>query len=427
MKISQFFALAFFVFFVRFADCENNRRLGKLENQSWTNHHLLGKNDYPYLPSNDYPDFSAVGALISNEGILGTATLVAPDMIITAAHVIKNRTNDPLPLGKEWQFYLHHDFDLASEENIYSVQYFNIHPEWINRQKKKPPLGDGDKLGVDLALAKLERPVLGVQPFRLPGIESLVTNQKIYIAGYGNLIEGENGLSDPLNSRRMAGENVLDRVVKELKIEDNSVSSNGGLLAFDFDSPSNGHNQLGQDTGKIDYLTTGSSESSPLNFEVSTAEGDSGGPLIAFQANIWRIFGTVSYGTSDSTYGDVTILTRLNNHLQWIQDKLPVWPSEKIINDQGWRESEWFGYFLPFPTGWNFHSRLGWFWSIPKNDNDVWAYFKHLGWLWLSRSFFPYMYSYNKKNWYYVDLANADQTRWFIFDFKTSSWKTADL
>ena len=102
------------------------------------------------------------------------------------------------------------------------------------------------------------------------------------------------------------------------------------------------------------------------------AEGDSGGPLIAFQDNIWRIFGTVSYGTSDSTYGDVTILTRLNNHLQWIQDKLPVWPSEKIINDQGWRESEWFGYFLPFSTGWNFHSRLGWFWSIPKNDNDVW-------------------------------------------------------
>ena len=32
-----------------------------------------------------------------------------------------------------------------------------------------------------------------------------------------------------------------------------------------------------------------------------------------------------------------------------------------------------------------------------------------------------------QKNWYYVDLANADQTRWFIFDFKTSSWKTADL
>ena len=120
------------------------------------------------MPSNDYPDFSAVGALISDEGILGTATLVAPDMIITAAHVIKNRTNDPLPLAKEWQFYLYHDFDLASAENIYPVQYFNIHPEWINRQIKKPPLGDGDKLGVDLALAKLEKPVLGVQPLRLP-------------------------------------------------------------------------------------------------------------------------------------------------------------------------------------------------------------------------------------------------------------------
>ena len=82
------------------------------------------------------------------------------------------------------------------------------------------------------------------------------------------MIEGENGSQTSEFSED--GENVLDRVVKEIKIEDNSVSSNGGLLAFDFDSPSNGHNQLGHNTGKIDYLTTGSSESSPLNFEVST-------------------------------------------------------------------------------------------------------------------------------------------------------------
>ena len=74
----------------------------------------------------------------------------------------------------------------------------------------------------------------------------------------------------------------------------------------------------------------------------------------------------------------------------------------------------------PFSTGWNFHSRLGWFWSISQNDNDVWVYFNHLGWL-CCCSIFPYMYSYNEKNWYYVDLANADQTRWFIFDFKTSN------
>ena len=94
MKIRQFCALIVFPFLVHFADCENYRRLGKLENQSWGNHFLLGKNDYPYLASNDYPDFSPVGALISDDGILGTATLIAPDTIITAAHVVKNKTYD---------------------------------------------------------------------------------------------------------------------------------------------------------------------------------------------------------------------------------------------------------------------------------------------------------------------------------------------
>ena len=53
----------------------------------------------------------------------------------------------------------------------------------------------------------------------------------------------------------MAGENVLDRVVKEIEVEDQSVNTTGGLLAFDFDSPSYSHNQLGQDKEMIDYLS----------------------------------------------------------------------------------------------------------------------------------------------------------------------------
>lgn len=427
MKIRQLCALIVFPFLVHFADCENYRRLGKLENQSWGNHFLLGKNDYPYLASNDYPDFSPVGALISDDGILGTATLIAPDTIITAAHVVKNKTYDPLPFSKEWQFYLHDDFEVASSENIYAVKSFSIHPDWINRQNQKPPLGDGDQLGVDVALAILQRPVVGIQPYRLPGKDSLVTNHKIYIAGYGNLVEGEKGVQDPKNSRRMAGENVLDRVVKEIEVEDQSVNTTGGLLAFDFDSPSYSHNQLGQDKEMIDYLSAGSSDPYPLNLEVSTAVGDSGGPLIARQKNSWRIFGTVSYGTSNSTYGDVTILTRLSNHVEWIRNQLPVWPSEMIINNQGWRESEWLGYFLPTPSGWNFHSKLGWFWSLPVDDENIWLFVNGLEWLWLTRTNFPFVYFYKEKNWFYIDVEMSNPSSWLIYDFNSGSWTAIEF
>ena len=89
----------------------SERRLGKLDSQSWTEHALLGENKTPYEQSNLIPDFRSVGALLSDNGILGTATLIAPDTIITAAHVLKNRTKDPLPTPSDWKFILYYDFE----------------------------------------------------------------------------------------------------------------------------------------------------------------------------------------------------------------------------------------------------------------------------------------------------------------------------
>ena len=177
----------------------------------------------------------------------------------------------------------------------------------------------------------------------------------------------------------------------------------------------------------IDYLSAGSSDPYPLNLEVSTAVGDSGGPLIARQKNSWRIFGTVSYGTSNSTYGDVTILTRLSNHVEWIRNQLPVWPSEMIINNQGWRESEWLGYFLPTPSGWNFHSKLGWFWSLPVDDENIWLFVNGLEWLWLTRTNFPFVYFYKEKNWFYIDVEMSNLSSWLIYDFNSGSWTAIEF
>ena len=102
------------------------------------------------------------------------------------------------------------------------------------------------------------------------------------------------------NSRRMAGENVLDRVVKEIEVEDQFRIQQEDC-SLDFDSPSCSHNQLGQDKEMIDYLSS-VPDPYPLNLEVSTAVGDSGGLLIArqkhhensvsvlwhFKFNLWR-------------------------------------------------------------------------------------------------------------------------------------------
>ena len=83
-----------------FGQSQDGRRLGKLAGQNWEVHASIGKNDYPYQSSEFFPDFSPVGALIGENGTLGTATLIAPNTIITAAHVVKNSYNDSLPIQK---------------------------------------------------------------------------------------------------------------------------------------------------------------------------------------------------------------------------------------------------------------------------------------------------------------------------------------
>ena len=398
------------------------RRLGKLESQTWENHLALGTNQFPFIASSGIPDFSSVGALVSDDGILGTATLIAPNIAITAAHVLKNRTKDPLPNPNEWHFILHNDFESAPSNVRYSINKFIIHPDWISRQQESPPLGDGDKFGADLAIVELTNSTTVAEPVLLPNGHSLIVGQKIYVAGYGNLVDGESGTQNLGNSRRMAGENIVDRVVQEIVMSSNTVSESGGLLAFDFDSPSGNSNRLGSEFEGFENLPIGKSDSFPIELEASTAEGDSGGPMLARVNDKWRVFGIVSYGSTDSTYGDITVLTRLNNHLNWIRTYLPAWPSARMVNHSGWLESDWFGFVRRYSSGWNFHAELGWFWSAPKADDSVWIYLNHLKWLWTSRDAFPYLYSYTDGDWLYFKKDENTEDKWQVYHFLNSHW-----
>ena len=134
---------------------------------------------------------------------------------------------------------------------------------------------------------------------------------------------------------------AAEEIARQLRLRDM-----GGLIAVDFDSPQQDKNTLGSSASIVDYLGSGTSSSSPLPLEASSAVGDSGGPAFLYNNQAWRTVGVVSYGTSDSTYGDVTVYTRVASQMEWIKSYLPIWSQARQTMYDGWLELEWFGAFF---------------------------------------------------------------------------------
>ena len=403
----------------------DQRRIGKRHDLSWNSYYQLGTNYGNYAASENYPDLSVVGALISDSGALGTATLIAPNYVVTAAHVVKNEYSE-IPQAENWKFIMYYDFGDATSTYVYQVESFVIHPAWTSRQSTSNTLGDGDELGVDLALARLIRPVTGVYPARLPSTSDDPLGERAILAGFGTLVEGDNGNKDSSNELRVGGENIIDRSVVKVSKAGVPESQRGGLLGVDFDSSQNQHNNLSSESN-IDLLGSGDSQAIPLSLEASTAVGDSGGPAFVRTQGAWRVHGVVSYGTTDSSYGDVTVYTRLASHADWLQQHLPDWPDSRQLTQSNWLENPWLGIFSPVSNGLNYHAQLGWLYMPSTKGNSFWAWSFALDkWIWLSDQAYPFVYCYEQSSsfWMYLLLESSNGSFIRAYDYSSGNWKT---
>ena len=183
---------------------------------------------------------------------------------------------------------------------------------------------------------------------------------------------------------------------------------------------------MGNEYGTVDYLGTGDSDPNTLSLEVSTAVGDSGGPIIIKEGDRWKIHGVVSYGTNDSFYGDITVFTRLASHQDWIKSYLPTWSEAKAFEGEKWRQSIWFGIFLPSENGWNYHSSLGWLYCSVQWGDSIWVWRSDLGWIWSDMALYPFFYSANRSGWIFVDTARSNPYSWQIFCYEKGIWEQVD-
>ncbi len=88
------------------------------------------------------------------------------------------------------------------------------------------------------------------------------------------------------------------------------------------------------------------------------------------------------------------------------------WWSDAKESAGGWRESDWFGTFIPYDNGWLYHVDLGWLYVVQDGKNGLWAWKKNSGWHWTSKGIFPHLYRNDTKSWLYF-LASKEGQPYF--------------
>lgn len=283
----------------------------------------VATNNAPYN-TDDFPDFSSVVCFTySTNGsddyeFVATGVLVKEDWILTAGHnfFISDEQNNPAdPRG----ILVNTGIDPNNPDATYEVSELIFHPTWLE---------DDDVFGKanDLCLVKLARPITGITPAPIYSTTDEAIGAVLWYAGFGDY-STQPGQNPDLYSKKHAVQNTLDRKVSGIQSVSSAGTYQGGLLAYDFDSPSEMHNSLGDNfsSEEEDLLGTGRSNPVALVFEGSTVEGDSGGPIFLKKDNVWQVCGILSGGASepvpnyrDGDYGGIDFYIRTSTAISWI-------------------------------------------------------------------------------------------------------------
>jgi secreted trypsin-like serine protease len=232
-----------------------------------------------YLDLAAQPQYASVGRIDStttNGELIGSGTLIAPQFVLTAAHMVDNLSSLRFSLGG----------------TIYAATNWVANPNWNGNLTA----------GYDLAVVELNAAVTGVAAaVRYTGSSEL--NSVGTFVGFGRTGTGLTGAT-AFDGLARAGTNVLDGL----------YANNPRILTADFDSPhGNGASSQGSAT--------------PTNLEYMIAPGDSGGGLFIDTPAGAELAGVNSFGAAfdgrfDASYGDVSGDIRISLFNSWIDQAI---------------------------------------------------------------------------------------------------------
>ncbi len=320
------FILVVVLLLTAFSSCKKdtiyNQAFGIRHDKTLADYEQVATNVTPYDIGN-YPDFSSVVFFnysldgSENYNYVASGVLVTPDWILTAGHnfYVAEEQDNPAPVSG---ISVLTGNDPNNPTGTYSVEKLVFFPSWIEV--------NNDFLNAnDMCLVKLSTPITNITPAELNDASETI-GDTIWYCGFGDYSQRD-GQDPDLYSKKHALENILDRKVNGITSTSGGQTYTGGLLAFDFDSPTGEINSLGDNIVNEDeaLLGTGSSDAYATDFEGATIPGDSGGPIFIKVNDKWKVCGVLSGGANEpfdeyeeGGYGDISVFISVSSHIDWI-------------------------------------------------------------------------------------------------------------
>jgi hypothetical protein len=265
---------------------------------------LDGVPDSQYLQLGS--QFPASGLVTSG----GSGTLIAPDLVLTAAHV---------ELG-----------NFVVGGNTYTGVSIIKHPQYIANGNNVNAIN----YGFDIALIRLSSPVTNVTPVPWYRGNAELT-ATVTMAGFGQTGVGSLGVLSGGGTLR-AGTNVIDAIESFSNGPTGQVGAQNAILLADFDSPVGFGNPPGR------FNTLGSPTPNALEYHL--AIGDSGGGVFIQENGVWYVAG-INSGVSNQLaftgrpgdspenfgYGAVSFMTRVSSFQDFIQINAVPEPSSVML------------------------------------------------------------------------------------------------